>query len=79
MLYKVDLDVDMASARDAAVDAFILFHVDGARCVRAQPAAPYLWRSVIVRGFGHASCACALCYCSLHALTCDVYTGHGRQ
>ena len=34
MLYKVDLDVDMASARDAAVDAFILFYVDGARCAR---------------------------------------------
>ena len=34
VLYKVDLDVDMASARDAAVDAFILFYVDGARCAR---------------------------------------------
>ena len=35
VLYKVDLDVDLASARDAAVDAFILFYVDGARCVGA--------------------------------------------
>jgi hypothetical protein len=32
VLYKVDVNVSLAAARDAAVDAFVLLHIDATKC-----------------------------------------------
>ena len=32
VLYKTDPNISLAAARDAAVDAFVLLHVDAAKC-----------------------------------------------
>ena len=38
VLYTLDADVGLAVARDAAIDAFVLLHVDAAKCTLALSA-----------------------------------------